>query len=235
MDIEMTPAKFAMFIIKVNILIFLVTVGVNTFTLFPYMLHLNQVVNNIALDVANRNYITDGNIKQYVKHLTITNYTSGATIYSQQTFKEADMSGSSSDSSSMSNLGNMVKMGKGSIVFANSLSTDSQAATFGDSTGHAVVSVTVKEKSSNSSSGQSLILNNLPTDFNPLENPENTKTAMDNGYGGGKLVQRGHAFEVKMKTRYKLSGGAFGFMIHSAIPLTVLTEGVTTQYYQYDK
>lgn len=227
----MTPAKFAMFIIKVNVLIFLITVGANTVTLFPYMLHLNQIANNLALDVANRNYTTDASIKQYVKHLTVKTYTSGATIYSQQTFKESDMKGTTHNESDMSHLGNYISMGSGGIVFANPLQTESQASNADDSTGHHIVSVTVKTKGN----GPSLILSSLPKDFNPLENPDNTKEAMDNGYGGGKLVQRGQPFEVKLKSRYKLSGGAFGFMVHSAIPITVQTVGVTTQYYQYDK
>lgn len=54
------------------------------------------------------------------------------------------------------------------------------------------------------------------------------------GFGNSVLVNRGTPFKVNLKTRYKLTGYAFGFKLHSAIPITVASVGVTTQYYQYD-
>lgn len=230
MDVEMTPAKFAMMILKVNVLIFILTVGVNTFSLFPYMMHLNQVVNNLALDVANRNYTTADSVEKYIVHLKPKTGATDSTVFSQQTYKNADMSGGKTTSSTAT-VKNTVAMGAGSIIIASPLSTDSGAVTVKDVTGDSVASVTVTNKSGNGS----LILSKIPAGFNPLEKSADTKEAMDNGYGGGKIIQRGNAFTVKLKTRYKLSGGAFGFMINTAIPMEVETQGVTTQYYQYDK
>lgn len=226
----MTPVEFALFILKANIIIFIITIGASALAIFPYNLHLNQIMNNMALDVANRNYITDKDINKYVDHLTEPQGSAKANLYSMQTFKEYDLNSGASlrGSAAIDTFDNgSLKMGAGHIVFSDSL----------PHTGYTVakqskVILTVKLK--DTTTDGSILLKGAPTDFDPLSNLSHTKQGMENGYGGGKVVQRGHTFELEIATRYKLTGAAFGFFLTAAIPTSVSTNGVTTQYYQYD-
>ena len=226
----MTPVEFALFILKANIIIFIVTIGASSLAIFPYNLHLNQIMNNMALDIANRNYITDKDVDKYVEHLTAAQGTQDANLYSMQTFKEYDLNNSSSlrGSSAVDNFddGNL-KMGAGHIVFSDSLPHVGHTVS---KQSKVILTVNLKDKTS----GGSILLKGAPTDFDPLSNLTHTKQGMENGYGGGKVVQRGHTFELEIATRYKLTGAAFGFFLTAAIPTSVSTNGVTTQYYQYD-
>lgn len=220
------PADLAMLILKINIMIFVITIGVNTVSLFPYLLHLNQINNNIALDVANKNYVSESDLKKYLEHFTLDYGDTGASTFSVLTFKS--IGAVNSGEANFDAISNAAQ-DRGVTVFAKDLSFDNNSYTL-NSGGSAVVGVDIETVKSN----QSLILS-VGNSFNPLDNNDEMMTGMDSGYGKGKIVNRGNAFNVTLKTRYKLTGAAFGFFITTAIPVKVETVGVTTQYYQYDK
>lgn len=220
------PADLAILILKINVLIFVITLGVNTISLFPYLLHLNQINNNIALDVANRNFVSESDLKKYLEHFTYDYGDTGASTFSILTYK--NKGGAINTDANFNEIQQATK-DRGVTVFAKDLSFDSKSYTL-QSGNSSVVGVNVETIKNG---GQSLILD-VGDSFNPLNNNIEMEKGIEDGYGKGKIVNRGHAFNVTLKTRYKLTGAAFGFFITTALPVQVDTVGVTTQYYQYD-
>lgn len=219
------PTELAMFLLKMNIFIFIITLGVNSLSIFPYWMHLNQINNNISLDVANSNYVKDSTLNSYLGHLILDYGDENANTFSILTFKESKFSNVRNAEVTTQNVSKATK-DLGVTAFASPVTSNNKSYSLG--TPKTVV-LNVQ-----TTSGQSLILEGAPTSFNPIENNTDLNTAMTSGYGNGKLVNRGVPFKSVLKTRFKLTGAAFGFFITTALPITVETVGVTTQYYQYD-
>lgn len=227
-----TPSKFAMFILKINLLLFVITLGVNVLTVFPYYMHLTQISGNIAMDVANRNYTTHDDLGNYVEHLAAGYGDSNANTYSLMTFNKSNID--ATDAGDNANVANYVGMGNTSFSSPLDVDNDSYVVTSGS---EEIVAVSVSAVSG-SKNGKSLIAcyGSCNADFDPI----NEVSHMIDGLEGdgmsqnSVLVNRGTPFKVSLKTRFKLSGGTFGFMFYAGIPVTIETIGVTTQYYQYD-
>lgn len=220
------PAEFAMLILKINVIIFLITVGVSVFSLFPYLMHLNQINNNIALDVANRNFVTEDDLNQYLKHFALKEGDTGASTFSVLTYKKMPGDNLKTGDMSVASLKEVIKSNsRGKTVYVKDLAFNGDSYTVGYG-GEAIVGVNVDTQS------DSLILN-AGSGFDPIGNITDMKAGMDGNYGG-KIVNRGERFTVTLKTRYKLTGAAFGFFLTIALPVEAKTIGVTTQYYQID-
>lgn len=227
------PSKIAMLILKINVYLFVITLGANLLMLFPFYMHITQISNNVAMDVANRNYTTHKDLSLYIDHLSAQGGDANAVPYSLMAFDKANRVGSSQ--SLESGAVSAAKLG-GQTSFSNPLNPDPNSY-ISKSIGDEVASVSVKAIGG-SKDGKSLIAckGACASEFNPLTNNQDMIAGMD-GTGmtaDSTLVNRGTPFKVSVKTRYKLSGGTLGFMFHAGLPVTVETIGVTTQYYQYD-
>lgn len=223
----MTPASVAKFMIKLNIYILIITLTANVALIYPFYLHMSQIANNIAMDVAAKNYVTKDELNSYLKHLTLQNdniyaskvYRPNDAVYSRKTttFNDAQMNTESITTG--------FALG-GVRVYTPALKKPpGKAELFGDSAVY--ISVMTNKDS------KSLLIND--SSFDPMRNTNQMITGMDSGTGGGYLVQRGNSFKVNMTTRYVLTGMTFGLMVHMVMPVEVTSVGVTTQYYQYDK
>lgn len=228
---ELTPSKLAMLLLKMNLYLFIITLGVNSLALFPYYMHVNQVSNNIALDVANRNYILMDDVEGYVDHFGKTYGQEGAMTYSLLTFKESEIGGNLFGFNQMSSASTHTKT-SGLVAYADPIDVNSNAYVLKNG-GRATVAVSVNPLEGSQKS-KSMVVGK--SSFDPLNSNVDVKQGMDGHSSLGNnsvLVQRGTPFEVSVKTRYKLSGGVLGFMLHAGIPMESKTVGVTTKYYQY--
>lgn len=228
-----SPTQIAMLLLKLNVYLFLITIGISGLSFFPYYMHLNQISNNVAMDVANRNYIETGDVSKFVGHLNAAPGQKDSTTYSLLTFRESDIKGrvvSGTDNKSSSEY---AKAG-GVTAFSTKVSADKDSYAL-SSGGNTTVAIGVKALSG-SKANKSLLVKYTGGKFDPVNN----NTALVDGMTGNKmsnnsiLVNRGTPFKVKLQTRYKVSAGTLGFMFHAAIPVELETIGVTTQYYQYD-
>jgi hypothetical protein len=227
-----TPSKLAMFILKINIFLFVITMGVNILTVFPYYMHLTQISGNIAMEVANRNYTTYDDLENYVGHLDAGYGESRANTYSLMTFNKNNID--STDVGDTADVSNYV--GLGNTSFSSPLDVEQHSFVITDGS-ESIASVNI-EAISGTKDGKSLIAchGSCNGNFDPINNNQHMIDGMDgNGMSANStLVNRGTPFKVSLKTRFKLSGGTFGFMFYAGIPITIETIGVTTQYYQYD-
>lgn len=216
-----------MLFLKINVILFALTIGLSSLSIFPYYMHLISIANNIALDVANRNYINVEDIETYIGHLNKYYGEDGVNTYSLLTFKEADIKGNlaGSDESAKD------YVTKGVTAFVSPLEIPSSSSVVLKKGGYNTVAVDVETLD-----GQCLMIDYLKGNFDPINDVNDLVDGMEgnNMNNSCRLVNRGTPFKVEIVTRFKLTGGAFGFMFHSAIPVKVVAVGVTTKYYKYD-
>lgn len=231
----MNPTVVASLMLKINVMLFFITAGLSALTFFPYQLHLNQLANNVAIDVANRNYTVRDDVLALVGHLNADAGESAANTFSLLTFKESNISGqvkgSEVDRSSVSS----TMKGGGITAYADKLEYDSNSLLLKNG-GSNTVSVNV-DVLSGPESGKSLIVNYRGGDeFDPLNDNTHLVDGMTgtNMAGNSTLVNRGTTFDVRLKSRFNLAVGGFGYRLNFAIPVEGVSVGVTTQYYQYD-
>lgn len=228
-----SPQKIALLILKINVYLFILTFGISVLSFFPYYMHLTQISNNIAMDVANRNYINTSDVSKFVGHLNASPGQNDSTAFSLMTFRESDFDGRVVDGD-REDISQFAKDG-GVTVFSREIEapSDSYALSSG---GNTTVALSVKALSG-SKSGKSLIASyGASSKFDPLNKEDHLVDGMTGNQmkNNSILVNRGTPFKVSLLTRYKLTAGTLGFMFHSGIPVEMSTVGVTTQYYQYD-
>ena len=223
----------AKIILKVHVVLFLVTGALSALTLFPYKLHLDQMANNIAIDVANRNFTTKEDFLAISGHLNADPGDADANTFTLLTYKESNVDGVTKGSDAGEDgFRNSIQAG-GTTGFADRLEVDSSSALLKNG---GIDTVALNVDTIGPSGGDSLIVDYAGGSFDPLNNTDHLIDGMNgtNMLNSGKIVNRGVPFKVTLKSRFNFTITGLGFRWNIGIPIEGVSVGVTTQYYQYD-
>lgn len=214
-------------------ILFLVTGALSALTLFPYKLHLDQMANNIAIDVANRNFTTTDDFRAITGHLNADPGDPDANMFTLLTYKESNVHGVTKGSGAGEDgFRNSIRAG-GTTGFADRIEVDSLSAVMKNG---GIDAVALNVDTLGSSGGDSLIVDYAGGSFDPLNNVDHLIDGMNgtNMLNNGKIVNRGVPYKVTLKSRFNFTITGLGFRWHIGIPIEGVSIGVTTQYYQYD-
>lgn len=223
----------AKLILKMHVILFLITAGLSALTIFPYQLHLNQIANNIAIDVANRNFTTRDDFTAIAGHLNADPGDSDANTFTLLTYKESNIDGVTKAGDVDSGGFRDSILAGGTTGFSDRIDVDASSAVLKNG---GIDSVSLNVDTIGPSGGDSLIVNYAGGSFDPLNNTDHLVDGMNgtNMLNNGKIVNRGVPFKVTLQSRFNFTISGLGFRWNIGIPMEGVSIGVTTQYYQYD-